>query len=130
MNSPLLGMKLFASFLAFGLTASTVRVVNFDNAPVGQTPPGWTVTMTNRGIAPQWEVRTDRTAPTQPYVLAQLSADSAGDRYPLAIWNGAVLQDGEVSVRISSPQLRERLSSSKFSAAPTAGSAWRRAQVR
>ena len=92
-------MKLILGFLAFGMTAATVRVVNFDNAPLGQTPPGWTVAMTNRGRAPQWEVRSDRSAPTQPYVLAQVAADQ-GDRCPLAIWNGLSLHDGEVSVRI------------------------------
>jgi hypothetical protein len=93
-------MRLIVGFLAFGLTASTIRVVNFDNAPVGKCPPGWTVAMTNRGRAPQWEVRTDRSAPTQPYVLAQLAADPIGDRCPLAIWDGVALHDGEVSVRM------------------------------
>jgi hypothetical protein len=93
-------MKLFVGFLAFGLTASTMRVVNFDNAPLGKSPPGWTITMTNHGRAPQWEVRTDRSAPTQPYVLAQLAGDPGGDRCPLAIWNGFSLHDGEVSVRM------------------------------
>jgi hypothetical protein len=92
-------MKLFAGFLAFGLTASSVRVVNFDNVPLGKVPPGWTVTMTNRGRAPQWEIRTDRSAPTPPQVFAQLSGDP-GDRAPLAILDGTALRDGEVSVRI------------------------------
>jgi Domain of Unknown Function (DUF1080) len=99
-NSPLLSMKLFAGFLAFGLTATAVRVVNFDSAPLGKTPPGWTVAMTNHGRAPQWEVRTDHSAPTQPHVLAQVSTDSVMDRGPLAIWDGATLKDGEVSVRL------------------------------
>jgi hypothetical protein len=93
-------MKLLGGFLAFGLIASSVRVVNFDNAPPGGTPPGWSVAMTNRGRAPQWEIRKDRSAPTQPYVLAQLAAGPGGDRCPLAIWNGDSLHDGEVSVRI------------------------------
>jgi hypothetical protein len=93
-------MRLIAGFLAFGLTASTVRIVNFDNAPLGQAPPGWTVAMTNHGRAPQWEVRADRSAPTQPRVLAQVAGDAPGDRCPLAIWNGLSLNDGEVSVRI------------------------------
>jgi hypothetical protein len=93
-------MKLFIGLLAFGLTATAVRVVNFDNAQLGKTPPGWTVAMTNHGRAPQWEVRRDGSAPTQPYVLAQVAADPVSDRCPLAIWDGASLRDGEVSVRM------------------------------
>jgi hypothetical protein len=93
-------MKLFTSLLAFGLTASAVRVITFDNASLGKTPPGWTVTMTNHGRPPQWEVRSDRSASSKPYVLAQVAADPASDRCPLAIWDGASIRDGEVSVRL------------------------------
>jgi hypothetical protein len=93
-------MKLLTGLLVFGLTATAVRVVNFDNAQLGKTPPGWTVAMTNHGRAPQWEVRRDGSAPTQPYVLAQLAADPVGDRAPLAIWDGVSLRDGEISVRL------------------------------
>jgi hypothetical protein len=93
-------MKLLLGLLVFGLTANAVRVVNFDNAQLGKTPPGWTIAMTNHGRAPQWEVRRDGSAPTQPYVLAQLATDPIGDRCPLAIWDGVSLRDGEVSVRL------------------------------
>jgi hypothetical protein len=93
-------MKLLTGLLVFGFTATAVRVVNFDNAPLGKTPPGWTVAMTNHGRAPQWEVRRDGSAPTQPYVLAQVAADPVRDRAPLAIWDGASLRDGEISVRL------------------------------
>lgn len=93
-------MKLLTGLLVFGFTATAVRVVNFDNAALGKAPPGWTVAMTNHGRAPQWEVRRDGSAPTQPYVLAQVAADPVRDRCPLAIWDGAFLRDGEVSVRM------------------------------
>jgi hypothetical protein len=63
---------LFWMFFALGLMASPGRVVTFDNASIGKTPPGWTVTMTNQGAAPKWEVLKDQTAATQPYVLGQL----------------------------------------------------------
>ena len=56
--------------------------------------------MTNRGPAPRWEIRKDQTAPTQPYVLAQLSSDPAANRAPLAILDNLSLRDGDVSVRI------------------------------
>jgi hypothetical protein len=93
-------MKLLVGLLALGLSANALRVVNFDNAALGKTPPGWTVAMTNHGSAPRWEIHLDRSAPTQPYVLAQLSPDPARDRCPLAIWDGASMRDGEISVRI------------------------------
>jgi len=93
-------MKTLGWLFAFGLTASTGTVINFDTAPVGKTPPGWTVTMTNHGGPPKWEVRRDQTAPTQPYVLAQVSNDPTDNRSPLAILNTLNLRDGDVSVRL------------------------------
>src|ERR1035437_3348585 len=73
-------MRILSWLLAFGLTAATSRVVTFDNGPLGQTPPEWTVAMTNHGQAPQWEILKDMSAATQPYVFAQVSADPARDR--------------------------------------------------
>lgn len=92
-------MKTLSWLIPFGLLASTARVVTFDSFAVGKTPPGWTVAMTNRGRAPQWEIRRDGSAATQPYVLAQISTDSNGERSPLAILDNMRLRDGEVSVR-------------------------------
>jgi hypothetical protein len=89
------------------LAASTGRMINFDTFPVGATPPGWTVAMTNRGRPPRWEVRKDQTAPSPPYVLAQTSSDPTDDRFPLAILDGVTLRDGEVSVRIKPVSGRE-----------------------
>jgi hypothetical protein len=83
-----------------GLTASTGQVINFDTCPLGKTPPGWSVTATNPGVAPQWQVLKDRTAPTQPYVLAQTSRDGKDGRCPLAIFDGMSVQNGDVSVRM------------------------------
>jgi hypothetical protein len=93
-------MKMLSWMAAFGLLAASGRVITFDTFPLGKTPPGWTVAMTNRGRAPQWEVRKDGSAATQPYVLAQVSTDPTGDRSPLAILDNMALRDGDVSVRI------------------------------
>jgi hypothetical protein len=100
-------MKTLGLFIAFGLMSSTGRIINFDTAPIGQLPPGWTVAMTNRGGAPHWEIRKDRSAPTQPYVFAQVSTDPTGNRFPLAIFDGMSLRDGDVSVRIKPVAGRE-----------------------
>jgi len=93
-------MTAFGWLVSFGLIASTGHVITFDHYPLGKTPPGWTVAMTNQGAAPRWEVRRDPSAPTQPYVFAQLSTDSRQDRFPLAILDGVSLRDGDVSVRL------------------------------
>ena len=100
-------MKTISWLVSVGLLASSGRVINFDNAPLGQTPPGWTVAMTNRGSAPRWEIRKDLSAPTQPYVLAQVSNDPTGGRFPLAILDNMSLRDGDVSVRIKPVAGRE-----------------------
>jgi len=55
--------------------------------------------MTSSGTAPQWEIRKDQSAPTQPYVLAQVAPDANG-RTALAIYNELMLRDGDVSVRV------------------------------
>src|ERR1035441_1365688 len=88
-------MKPFSFLLAFGLIASPGRIFNFDTEPLGKVPPGWTVPTATGGSASQWEILRDRTAPTQPYVLAQLSADPRGNRFPLAILNSVNLRDGQ-----------------------------------
>lgn len=93
-------MKTLGWLVLFGFAATTGRVVTFDTSALGQTPPEWTVAMTNRGRAPRWEVVRDQTAPTQPYVFAQTAADRVGDRFPLAILNGVTMRDGDVSVRL------------------------------
>lgn len=99
-------MKPLALLIAFGF-ANTGTVVNFDTAPLGKMPPGWTVSMTNKGGAPQWEIVRDQSAPTQPYVLAQTSSDPKGDRCPLAIFDSLSLKNGDVSVRIKPVSGRE-----------------------
>lgn len=93
-------MKPLAFLFVFGLIASPGRVITFDAAPAGKVPPGWSVAMTNRGAAPKWEIRRDQSAPTQPHVLAQVSSQRDGGRFPLAIFDGAQLRDGDVSVRM------------------------------
>jgi hypothetical protein len=86
--------------VSFSLLASPAHVVTFDRDSLGKAPPGWTVAMTNRGLAPQWQIVRDPSAPTPPYVLAQTSSDPQHDRFPLAIFDQVSLRDGEVSVRL------------------------------
>jgi hypothetical protein len=98
-----IAMKLplaFGSLLALaGPCISIAAKVNFDDAKVGASPPGWTIAMTHNGGAPRWEVRKDDSAPSKPNVLAQVSNDRTAGRFPLAIWDGASAKDGAVSVK-------------------------------
>jgi len=100
-------VRQFAFLVSLQLFASTGTVVTFDQCPLGIAPPGWTVAMTNHGAPPRWEVRQDQSAPTLPYVLAQVSEDPTDDRFPLAILDGMSLRDGEISVRIKPLSGRE-----------------------
>jgi len=99
-------MEPLSILVTFGLLASSGKIVNFDSGPVGRAPSGWTFAVTNSRAASGWEIRKDQTAPTQPYVLAQVS-NGAGDRCPLAIYNDLTLRDGDVSVRIKPVSGRE-----------------------
>ena len=92
-------MKLAALAAGFGIIASaSVNVLNFDKDRLGQAPPGWTLASNGAGTS-RWEVTRDRSAPTQPYVLAQTSQEAKGS-FPLAILNAINLRDGDVSVRL------------------------------
>jgi len=93
-------MKTIGWIAALGLMASNGKVVNFDTYTLGRAPAGWTVAMTNHGGPPKWEIRKDQSAPTQPYVLAQVSNDAYKFRSPLAILDTPALRDGDVSVRL------------------------------
>jgi hypothetical protein len=93
-------MTAFGWLVSFGLLASSANVITFDRDTLGKTPPGWTVTMTNHGAAPRWEVVKDASAPTQPYVLAQVSTDVHQDRFPLAILDTPAVRDADLSVRL------------------------------
>ena len=91
-------MKALAWLATFSLLSPAGKVVNFDSYQVGQVPPGWT--FANQSKGPGWEILKDRTAPTPPYVFADVSSDSAANKTPLAIFNGLSVRDSDVSVRI------------------------------
>ena len=92
--------------ISLGLVGAPGTVINFDSGQIGKLPSGWSVPAPS-GAAPRWEIRKDRTAPTQPYVLAQLSSVPGANRAPLAILNNLNLRDGDVSVRIKPVAGRE-----------------------
>lgn len=89
-----------ASWLAsIGLLGVPTLVFNFDRAAPGTTPVGWSC-VTNEGPAAKWEVFKDKTAPTPPYVFAPVSTEAGNWRFPVAILDKPIFQNGEISVRL------------------------------
>jgi hypothetical protein len=74
------------------------EVIRFEADKLGTLPRGWSVAMTHDGSAPRWEIVQDKSAPSPPYVLAQLSRDRTAGRFPLAIWDRVAILNGSVSV--------------------------------
>ena len=74
------------------------EVIRFDGDVPGKLPKGWSVAMTHDGGSPQWQIVRDETAPSPPNVLAQTSQDKTAGRFPLVVWGGTSVRDGEVSV--------------------------------
>ena len=81
---------------------ASAETVTFEKAKIGSLPPGWTLAMTRSGGEPRWEVITDEGGKRKTQVLAQLSQDKTSGRFPLAIYDKARLQNGELSVRCKS----------------------------
>lgn len=72
---------------------------NFDGDATGKLPAKFHDALTGQGAKGQWVVQADPSAPSQPNVLAQLSADKTDYRFPLAIADEGSFQDLEMSVK-------------------------------
>jgi len=70
------------------------ETANFDDAPIGSAPEGWTITMTGKGD-PRWTIEKDDTAPSQANVLKQ----SGNATYPLALKDGTSIKNGFIAVK-------------------------------
>jgi hypothetical protein len=72
---------------------------NFDSGVTGKLPAHFHSALTGGGIQPHWFVQVDASAPSQPNMLAQTSADKADYRFPLAIADDGVFRDLDLDVR-------------------------------
>jgi hypothetical protein len=88
-------VALAAGFATIFFGAETIR---FDGTPPGSLPGGWSE-VASHGNAAKWEILRDPTAPSKPNVLAPVSRERHGSRYPLAILNTVNYRNGEVSVK-------------------------------
>jgi hypothetical protein len=80
-------------------TATSADVLDFEKDRAGEPPAGFTIAQTGPGERPLWRVEEDPSAPSGKHVLVQRSADETRSRFPLAIYDGASLAHGEISVR-------------------------------
>ena len=73
--------------------------MTFDTA-VGETPPAdFSIARTGGGGPVAWVIKDDPTAPSGGKVLAQTSADTTNDRFPLCIYEPLTAKDVEVAVQ-------------------------------
>jgi len=89
------------TLIAFLLAALPLMAesIDFESGSPGGLPSGWSTAMTSKGAPARWEVTQDKSAPRGSKVLAQLSDDPTSGRFPLAIYEKASLQDGEIRVK-------------------------------
>lgn len=80
--------------MATASTAALAATDNFDQAPSGAAPPGWTCGVTGRG-SPVWKVEADPSAPSQPKVLKQ----SGSGAFPWCAKKDVSIADGFVEVK-------------------------------
>jgi hypothetical protein len=85
-----------ASALACSARAAESHL-GFDQEPVGQPPPGWTVAITGEGT-PRWSVERDATAPSPTQALRQF-ATVPEPSFPLCLLDQPPLKDGFVEVK-------------------------------
>jgi hypothetical protein len=91
-------MPLFLLLMTLPISTAQSETIRFDRVVPGKLPANWTVAMTHAGAPPGWEIVRDESSPSPRNVLAQLSRDTTAGRFPLAIWEKALVQDGEISI--------------------------------
>jgi hypothetical protein len=90
-------MKTVTWLVWLAIFSPASKTITFDSAKPGAVPPGWSV------AAPDpsgWEVVKDPSAPSPPYVFAQVSRDKAIERCPLALLKKPDVRDGDLSVKV------------------------------
>jgi Domain of Unknown Function (DUF1080) len=90
--------RVYLLIVIVGCSIASAETIRFDGSMPGTLPAGWTIAMTHAGGEPRWQIARDPGAPSPPFVLAQVSQDRTAGRFPLAIWGGASIRNGEVTV--------------------------------
>jgi len=92
-----------------GLSATTTRRWDFDEATPGAPPPGWLIEGTNqRGPLAEWAVQSRPDAPSPPNVLVLTDPkDGAGGTFNLSWTNNVQFSDGVIEVSVKAGSGRE-----------------------
>lgn len=73
---------------------------NFDEAPVGRVPPGWTPRQTREGTLATWEVAADPHAVSRPNVLRLAKTENTGQTYNLMVADEPRVTDLDLRVHV------------------------------
>lgn len=87
-----------AAALVFSSMAAAAQTITFDNDAEGQPPKDFEFGVSGEGGPGRWEVIADKTA-AGGKALAQLSTNTAANRFIVAIYRPTVFADGEITTR-------------------------------
>ena len=73
---------------------------DFEDAPIGRLPEGWSAAKTGQGPGSVWRVIQDETAPAGPKVLAQTSSQGPRPLFNLCVADGTSHRDMDLSVSL------------------------------
>jgi hypothetical protein len=84
--------------MMFVVSAAGAQTITFENDTPGKPPKDFEFGLAGEGGPGRWEVVADKTA-AGGKALAQLSANTAANRFLVAIYQPAVFANGEISTR-------------------------------
>lgn len=84
-----------------------ITLWNFDKEAVGKMPEGFSSQVTGKGNLGRWGIIEDKTAHSQPYVLAQTSSENSGYHFNLIVIEDADYADLELEVKIKAMSGKE-----------------------
>ncbi len=73
-------------------------IFNFDKDTEGNLPKGWSSAKTGKGGLGKWEIVKDESAPSKPYVLAQMSKENLGYHFSIAVADKFSYSDVEIEL--------------------------------
>lgn len=87
-----------ATALWLAMASAAAQTITFENDPPGKPPKDFEFGLAGEGGPGRWQVVADKTADSGK-ALAQLSANTAANRFLVAIYNPTVFANGEITVR-------------------------------
>ena len=93
-------IRAFGAAVAVALSTGVAiaQTITFENDTVGKPPKDFEFGLAGEGGPGRWEVVTDKSA-SGGKALAQLSANTAANRFLVAIYTPTVFADGEITTR-------------------------------